>query len=46
MGQYTHFSQVNIVEEIFLGLGSQIGEDLWEEWIQGLSFCFDFQPSL
>lgn len=31
MGQNTHFSQMNIVEEIFLGLGSQTGEDLGEE---------------
>lgn len=31
MGQNTYFSQMNTVEEIFLGLGSQIREDLEEE---------------
>lgn len=31
MGQNTRFSPMNIVEEIFLGLGSETGEDLREE---------------
>lgn len=33
---------MNIVEEIFLGLGSQTGEDLREEWIQGCPLFIPF----
>lgn len=44
MGQNTHFFQMNFVEEIFLSLESQSGENLGKERIQGRPF-FPF-PSL
>lgn len=33
---------MNIVEKIFLGLGSQTREDLGEEWIQGRPLFIPF----
>lgn len=44
MGQNTYFSQMNFVEETYLSLGSQSGEHLGKERIQGWPF-FSF-PSL